>query len=226
MEISRMSRGIIRMIDRKFTKFQQSECLDIIQIKNICSLYKKKTDDEKSVSLGEVDFSSPEKIDSVDSGASLSSNDLFKSKLNIRQSNKKKEDNILRSKEFVKKYNFIIKVLYVCLKIDVDIFDIGDNMVTIKNNYRLIKSLANKKRKLIMEHINVLKDHYQNVEKQIDVEYEKYHDSYLSKIRLVDKVIGYINKLVDFGVLKRTDNLLTLILPYFYNYANYIEEYN
>ncbi|MEM3063071.1 MAG: hypothetical protein QW303_05985 [Nitrososphaerota archaeon] len=214
------------MIDRKFTKFQQSECLDIIQIKNICSLYKKKTDDEKSVSLGEVDFSSPEKIDSVDSGASLSSNDLFKSKLNIRQSNKKKEDNILRSKEFVKKYNFIIKVLYVCLKIDVDIFDIGDNMVTIKNNYRLIKSLANKKRKLIMEHINVLKDHYQNVEKQIDVEYEKYHDSYLSKIRLVDKVIGYINKLVDFGVLKRTDNLLTLILPYFYNYANYIEEYN
>ncbi|MEM0354202.1 MAG: hypothetical protein QXW79_01335 [Thermoplasmata archaeon] len=216
-----MSRGIIRMINKKFTKYLKYECLDIIQIKNICSLYKKKTVDEKSISPSEIDFSSPEKIETTDFGARLSSNNP-----KIRENDMKKEDNILKSKEFVKKYKFIIKVLYVCLKIDVDIFDIGDNMVTIKNNYQLIKSLINKKRKLIMEHINVLREHYQNIEKQIDVEYENYHNSYLSKIRLVDKLINYINKLVDFGILKKTDNLLTLILPYFYNYTKYIEEYN
>nr|AEX62968.1 hypothetical protein mv_R764 [Moumouvirus Monve] len=45
-------------------------------------------------------------------------------------------------------------------------------------------------------------------------------------IRIIDKIMSSINKLMDSEVLEKTDTLLSLILPYFFTYTEYIEEYN
>jgi len=209
MEISRMSIGIIKNIDRMYSKFLDDECLDIIQIKNICNLYKIKPGTiNNSISLSEINFSSPE----------------FKKIYS--KTNKKHQADILKSNEFVKKYAFFIRILYACLKIDIELFNTGDDILTLKNNYQLIKSLESKKKQLIAEHVSILKNQHKNISQKIDSTYETFYETYIMKIKIIDKILGSINKLIKFGVLEKTDNLLTLILPYFYTYTEFIEEYN
>ncbi|XWV26553.1 hypothetical protein QJ857_gp0514 [Tupanvirus soda lake] len=208
MELSRMSLGITKIIDKQYSEFIDDECLDIIQIKNICNLYKVKTTSHNSVNLSEINFSSPEfkKISS--------------------KTQKKNQADVLKSDEFLKKYAFFIRTIYACLKINVDIFDVNGGIVTLKNNYQLLKSLETKKKQLIAEHLNILKMQYKNASQKIGNDYENYFNSYITKIKIIDKITAAINKLINGGVFDKTDNLLTLILPYFYTYTEFIEEYN
>ena len=206
MELSRMAIGIIKIITKRYNEYIDDDCLDIIQIKNICNLYKVKTITPKSVSLNDITFSTPE----------------FKQHSN----NKKKQEDILKSDEFIKKYTFIIRILYACLKIEVDIFNINNNVIVLKNNYQLIKALESRKKSFIADHISILKDQYKNVSQIIHQDYEKYVGNTITKIKIIDKIIASIHKLIKSNVFEKTDNLLTLILPYFYTYADFIEEYN
>lgn len=207
MELSRMSTSIIKIIDKQYSEYIVDDCLDIIQIKNICNLYKVKSNSNNSVSLSEINFSSPE----------------FK-KINNKP-RKKNQANILKSEEFIKKYAFFIRIIYTCLKMDINLFDINDNIVTLKNNYQLIKALEFKKKQYIAEHLAVLKNQYKNISHKLNPDYENYFNNYIMKIRIIDKICAFINKLIKSGILEKTDNLLTLILPYFYTYAEFIEEY-
>ena len=216
MELSRMSMGIIKIINKSYNEYIDEECLDIIQIKNICNLYKVNpvaqnksgTNTQNSVTLSEINFSSPE----------------FKKVSNVK--NKKKQADILKSNEFIKKYSFFIRILYACLKIEIDIFDINNNIVTLKNNFQLLKAIEVRKKRLIADHIAVLKNQYKNISQKIDTDYENYCNNNLTKIKIIDKIMGSINKLIKSGILDKTDNFLTLILPYFYTYTEFIEEYN
>ncbi len=208
MELSRMSMGIIKIIDKQYNEYIIDECLDIIQIKNICNLYKIKVISNNSITLSELNLSSPE----------------FK-KINGKM-NKKNQSNILKSDEFVKKYTFFIKIIYACLRMDVDIFDNNNSILTLKNNYKLIKTLELKKKQFITEHLNILKDQYKNISQKIGSDYDKYSHDYIVKIKIIDKICDSMNKLIKFNIFEKTDNLLTLILPYFYTYTEFIEEYN
>lgn len=208
MELSNMSLGIIKIINKRYEEYIDDDCLDVIQIKNICNLYKVKTKTPTSVSLTEINFSSPE----------------FKKITNTKD--KKKQAEILKSVEFTKKYAFFVRILYACLKIDVEIFDISNDIPTLKNNYQLIKSLESKKKSLIADHVAVLKNQYKNISQKIGEEYETYTKNNLDKIKIIDKIIGFINKLVKNNVFEKTDSMLSLILPYFYAYTEFIEEYN
>lgn len=206
-ELSRISMGIIKIVDSQYSEYLDKECLDLIQIKNICNLYKKKSSDSnQSVNLSEIIFTSPE----------------FKK----TQSKSKNDKDILKCKEFKKKYSFFIRVLHACLKIEIDIFSLSNKTLTLKNNYQLIKSLENKKKQLFSDHMEVLKLQYKNINQSINESYEKYCHVYLSKLKIIDKITGYIKKLIKNNVFEKTDNLLTLILPYFYTYIEFIEEYN
>ena len=211
MELSRMSMGIIRIIEKQYSEFIDDDCLDIIRIKDICNLYKPKSKKKtsESLSLSEIQFSSPQ----------------FK-KINVRENRKKNQNEILVSDEFTKKYAFFIRIMYSCLKINVDIFNINSTIITIKNNYQLIKALDTRKKQLLVDHINILKIQHKNSNQEIDVNYESYCTNFLTKIKIIDKITGALNKLIKFGVFEKTDNLLTLILPYFYTYTDFIEEYN
>lgn len=208
MELSRMSMGIIKIIDKQFNEYIDEECLDIIQIKNICNLYKIKSNTENSVTLSEINLSSPD----------------FKKVLTKIQ--KKNQTDILKTDEFVKKYSFFIRILYACLKINIDLFDITDEILTLKNNYQLMKALETKKKQLITDHLTILKTQHKNITQKIDTDYEDFFSNYIAKIKIIDKITGYVNKLIKSGIFDKTDNLLTLILPYFYTYTEFIEEYN
>lgn len=210
MELSHMSIGITKMIKEKYNEYIDDDCLDIVQIGNICNLYKTKSSKARnSISLSEITFSTP---------------DFQKTKIDLKKI--KKQLDILKTKEFQKKYAFFIRIIYSSLKIGVEIFDISDMTVSLKNNYRLIKSIEQCKKKLIEEHVNILKNHYKNISVAIDNNYDDYIKSYLVKVKILDKIIASINKLINGKVFDKTDNLFSLILPYFYTYTEYIEEYN
>lgn len=208
MDIPSMTNGIIKMIDKNCRVKYVNECLDVIQIKNICKLYDTREQAIKDVSLSEIDISSPE-FEKMD-----------------KKYKKMQIENILKSNRFVKKYSFFIKIIYSSLKLDVNIFNIKDDVVTLKNNYQLIKSLERKKKQIIMEHISILKMHHKKISQIMGPEYEKYCENCIAKIKIIDRIISLLNKLIHHEVLKNTDNLLTLILPYFYVYTDFIEEYN
>lgn len=209
MELLRMSAGIIKIINNKYSDYVDDECLDIIQIKNICNLRKSKPNLPNSISLEEIQFSSPK----------------LKKIKNIKPT-KKNQTDILKSDEFNKNYTFFIRIIYACLKIEVELFNFDDDILTLKNNYQLLKSLEQKKKKLIAEHILILKNQYKNSSKEISSDYSDYYAGYIIKVRIIDKIIGSINKLIKLEIFEKTDNLFTLILPYFYTYTKYIEEYN
>ena len=208
MELSCISKSIIKIIDEKYSDFFDEECLDITQIKNICNLYKVKLEDHNSIELNDINFSSPnfEKYNS--------------------KSQTKKQTEILKSKEFTEKYSFFIKQLYACLKMNIEIFNIYDGIVTLKNNYQLIKALETTKKEIINDHQVVLKNQHKNISRLLDQKYEIFVHNYIRRIKIIDKISISISKLIQNEVFDKTDNLLTLILPYFYSYSEFIEEYN
>src|ERR1700733_317892 len=205
MELPSMSLNIISMIDKKYTKI--SECLDVIQIKNICNLYKNKHISNHSITLSEIKLSTPE---------------FTRAKFKKVKS----ADDILKTEDFQKKYAFFIRMVYACLKIGVEIFDDDDTLITLKNNYQLIKSIELKKKKLIYQHIELLKTYYKNPSELFSKEYRNYFDKHITKIDILEKIYKLILKLIDTDIFCKTDNLFSLILPYFYRYNEYIEEYN
>jgi hypothetical protein len=201
MNLSSMISEIILIIDQKYNT--SDECLDIIKIKNLCKLYKSKSPDSK-LSLTDIDFSTPD--------------------INKIKHKKTKSTLKINTPEFQRIYSLFIKILYSCLKLGVDIFDTdsnnSNNPVTIKNNYQLIKSIELCKKKYILEHIEILKSGQKNLSSTDISSYEIYIKSdYLVKMKILNKLIGWIN------IFEKNDNLLSLVLPYFYTYTQYIEEY-
>jgi hypothetical protein len=204
MNLSLMISEIIRIIDLKYN-FDE-ECLDICQIKRFCKLYKSKNTQNNprtNVSSLDITFSSPDATKKI------------KSKKNKRSS----ELNI-NTPEFQKVYGLFIKILYACLKLEVEIFDTDSNdLVTIKNNYQLIKSIEMSKKKYTSDHIEFLKAIQKKAPTTDLRPYENYVAEYIAKMKILNKLVGRIN---TFG---KNDNLFSLILPYFYTYTEYIEEY-
>ena len=91
---------------------------------------------------------------------------------------------------------------------------------------QLIKSLEMNKKTLIMDHINTLKSYCKKCYKNIYDEYINYSHDFIIKIKILEKIINSISSLLDSHVFEKTDNLFSLILPFFYTYPEYIEEYN
>lgn len=207
--LSHMSVGIVEAIGDKYSDNIDEDCIDIVQIKNICNLYKIKPDSVNSISLSELNFESP-----------------FFEKNSKKSKKNKNIESVLNSKEFTSRYAFFIKTIYVCLKIDVEIFDINNDIMCLNNNYKLIKNLRLRKKKMIEEHLNVLKNMYKNITQGINEKYEAYVSSFIVKINLIDTIVEHIEEYIENKIFDKTDNLLTLILPFFYTYTQFIEEYN
>jgi len=202
-----IANNIVMLIKKKFDTNIIAECLDINQLISICTLYKNHRNDDVSISLRDIDFSSPE-FD--------------------KKSGKKMSSNILETSEFKKKYTYFIKFIYSCIKLDVDIFNINpDRTLTFKNNYHLVKSIELRKKNIILDHIETLKSHHRNASHKINQQYyAEYVPNYFIKIKILDKMLEGIRKMIKNNIMNNTDNLFELILPYFYTYRQYIEEYN
>lgn len=212
MKLSNMISEIINIIDSKYGKYKKEECFDVTQIKTFCKLHKQKnlsgspTDKDKAspVSLNDVEFSSP---------------DIEKIKPNTKA---KPATLNINTPDFMRVYSLFIKILYSCLVLEVDIFNRDDNnrnFVTLKNNYQLLRSIDHCKKKYIDEHINILTKEGKKKSLMSINSYGKYVNEYLCKMKILDKLSRWIS------IFEKTDNLFSLILPYFYKYTEYIEEY-
>lgn len=209
MEIRNIAPSIVKILKEKYATLVKDECMDLLQIINICTLYKTKSV-ESEVTIQDIQFSSsPEFV-----------------KVNPKTHKKKKQEEILQSTEFKQKYDFFIRIIFSCLKMEIEIFDMTDNFATLKNNYKLMKSMEHRKKKLIEGHYLILKEQYKNITKKLDIEYETYVSEYILQIKIIDKMIGSINRLIQTEVFEKTDNLFSLVIPYFYTYVGIIEEYN
>ena len=205
MRISYMSNGIINIIDENYKEYLDEGCLDLIQIKNICGIYGINKKNNMNLQLNDIDILTPD----------------FKQY--IPTNNK---SDILKSSEFCKKYSFFVKIIYACLKIDVEIFNCDGNILVMKNNYGLIKSLEKRKKEIINDHINILKIQQKNIMKKIGQEYNEYYSTYISRINIIDKIYNCISVLLNNNVLSKSDSLLSLIIPFFYvREDDFIEEY-
>lgn len=207
MDLSLVSGEIIALIKTKYAAYLDEDCIDLIQIINICQLYRSEYPTEQlncSASIRDLQITTP----------------TFKRyKKNPRQ-------RILQSDKFCAKYSFFAKILFACLKIDVDLFDITDDIVTMKNNYYLLKALDQRKKMLMVEHIALLKTQCKNKDNIVTTEkYETYVNSFIAELKIIEKIGSYIKKLIQASVFKQTDNMLSLLLPFFYVYSEYIEEY-
>lgn len=202
MDIVKMASNINKILDKKYFK-SYNKCIDFIQLKNICSIYKNTTNNS-TISLNDIDLKSP---------------DFKKCKT------KTKDKNIMESEDFKKKYAFFIRIFYSCLKMNIEIFDLKDNILILKNNYILLKSISNAKKKIISEHIEELKYYQKSIKKNIRDDYNNYVQNFIVKIKILEKITIFINKLIDNAIINRNDNLFTLILPYFYKHEKFIEVY-
>lgn len=208
MALSNMTTKIIEMIDEKYPTDSKKECIDIKQVKDLCKIYIEKNSKKTAESVGmeDIEFSSVE-MSKISKGIDLT------------------KDKKLGSLEFKKIYALFIKLTYTCLIFDIDIFDKTEkknNTYYInKNNYQLIKSIEAKKKELITEHISILQKKYKSVSKNTDdsESYKEYVDGFIVKINLLSRMIKRIN------IFEKNDNLCSMILPYFYIYTDYIEEY-
>lgn len=170
-------------------------CLDIIKIQNICEIHESKKES----------FDTEEE-----------------SSTNIEITSPCFQD---VENEFQKKYSFFIKIIHSCLKLKIKIFDCQDDVAVLKNNYDLITTLQKYKKRLIANNIRILREMYQEINQPIVPQYDVYHQEFYLKLCITQQILSNVRKLVSRDVLKKNDNLLSLVMPYFYKRCRFIEEY-
>lgn len=202
--ISRLTFKIIDILNEKFPKKDNLECDDVKRIYDICNLYK---------------------IDFINSNNSTSEIDLNVNEIecNISRIN---SSEFINTNEFITKYNFFVRIIYFSLKLDIEIFSIKENIIILKNNYNFIKYLNIRKKKILTNHIKYLEKVSSNNDKTIPDNFVEYQNDKINSIVIINKIINAINNLNKKNILKSNDNLLVLILPYFYSKEEVIEEYN
>lgn len=140
------------------------------------------------------------------------------SDINISPINKKKKKN------FSKRRLLTLKILYACLKLDVSIF--SDNILV--NNRTLINLLTKKKREFLLEVNNVITYNTSKMSTLRSVkhkEYQQVFDECILKVRIIDKLMKIIAKLCQKKILRETDTILMLTIPFFFIEKEYIEQY-
>lgn len=196
-----MAIHIIRDLDEIY----QTDSHDIDQIKKICKIYKI-SEPPDDINIRDITFSSPDTTKTSPSSI-------------------KKKSDIFSSKEFLTKYSLFVKIIYTCLKLDVNIFDVDEDSITIKNNYQFMKSLDQKKKEILSAHIDIIKSQIKNISSPITNDYKLYFDEYLTKLKIIENIAYRIKKIISADIVSETDNIMSLILPYFYMQTEYIEVY-
>lgn len=199
MDLSTIISNIICVLDTKYA--DHDDCIDIKQLRKICALYNPKKIRKPVGSVDDIEFSTPDY-----------------SKIEPKKGKKEKVKCDINTPEFKKVYTLFVKIVYTCFELNVSIFDDRDEAFIMKNNYCLIKAIKTTKKAMIQDHISKLSQQKKTGALEMN-EYETYSSTFISKMKICDKLIGWIE------LFDTSDNLFNLILPYFYTYNKYIEEY-
>lgn len=204
MDILNMSKNILGRLETKYGKQTVDNSYDTIQLKKLYNLHRENNDYCHTISIDEIEITTPEFKPYIES---------------------KSKSDILNIPEFVQKYHFITKIIYSCLYLNVEIFDGIKDRIVLKNNREIIHSLQLAKKDIITRIVKVLRYKYKHVEQLFDTEYTEFYHKSVSQIKLIDNIIKHIRTVIGTGVIRDTDNLITLVVPYFYRYLKFIEEY-
>lgn len=203
IKIDSISNDIMTILKSKYRKYIKLNCTDIIRIIDICKLNTSESN-VKKINLSEIILESPNLTD-----------------VQVEKQIK----NIRKNKSFLKYSDVVLRAIHVCLKLDVEIFEITDDDVLLKNNHRLISSIDNRKKVLIAEHIKQLQTYSKN-SKLVMTNYMSYNNKFICEINLLEQVKKNIENIVSRKICKNSDTVLTLVLPFFYIYQEYIEVYS
>ncbi len=107
----------------------------------------------------------------------------------------------------------------------INIFKIKNNVCVFKNNYDLKKSIIEKKKDLLKDHQIEINNLIKICDKCIYQDLQILSNKLQLKITILDKMVINVEKLVSRSLVDWTDSLYGLILPYFYKYETYVEEY-
>lgn len=201
-KINNISNEIVSILKSRYSKYIKMECVDIIRLIDVCKLNITESNG-KNINLSEIILESPD----------LSSVQVEKQIKNIRT-----------NKSFLKYSDVALRLVHACLKLNVEIFDITEDNVMLKNNYRLIASIDNRKKALIIDHINQLKKYAKN-SKLVMTNYIT-NSKFNGEINILEKIKKSINDMILHKTFNNSDNILTLVLPFFYIYQEYIEVYS
>jgi hypothetical protein len=198
MSDSHMAFSIINILNTKYTKYVGCDNIDVEHLVNICSLYKNK--DNTPATIIKVPMPT------------------FTKDIEIAGTQRE----ILESDEFTKKYSYFVNIIYACLVTDVDIFEENATGVTMKNIYKIRRSIKIEYKKNVQEMSRTTMKLLQ------DLQVEDYLDivnGFTNKITVMNNMLTSLNKIITVGNYSNSDNLFVLILPYFYKYTEYIEIY-
>lgn len=209
MQQSHMILRIIKTLDTKY-KHISPDCLDMSTLRNMLQIYDYSSSfsDTETLELSEINLEC-EEIKQISS-------------LTL----KKQIINKLQTDEFLKKYDSFIKIIYMCLKLDISIFNTkSKNIVLIKTNKVLLESLSMHKRQVMKEHLSIIKEQYKFIDQEINDDYLTFVKICVSKMKAIDRLSIKIRRLIEEKYVKENDSVLNIVLPYFYNKIKYIEEY-
>lgn len=145
----------------------------------------------------------------------------------IMAENKTKTE-ILKSDNFIKRYSVFLKIIFSALLMNVEIFKIyRDNQVFL-NLYDMKNSFLKRKKKILQDIITYVDDNSKILKSLLDIKHTDYQNIFaiaLTQMKVIDKVISIINKLIDNNLLKETESIISLVMPFFYKYQDFIETY-
>lgn len=141
--------------------------------------------------------------------------------------------NVIYEKEFIKRYNCFIKIFLSALLLDIDIVKKKSKGVSfVKNITDLIESFATKKKELIAEKKDMLKQHIDDMDDLSD-QFQNFCNNSLiliadlqKKTNVIDSNIHILSSFIEHKIIEPKSNILQLVLPYLYKYCVIVEEYN
>lgn len=145
----------------------------------------------------------------------------------INTSNQSQEE-IIKSDNFIKRYKVFLKIIFSALLINVEIFKIYRDNQVFMNLYDMKNSFLKRKKKILHDVINNINDNTKILKDLLEIKYDNYEKIFsysITQIKVIDKVVSIINKLINMKLLLETDSIISLIMPFFYKYETFIETY-
>lgn len=132
----------------------------------------------------------------------------------------------LKSPEFINKYAFFIRVVYICIRLEIPIFVSHKSGALVLASHRELKAaIYLRKKKLLEDHILVLKRQHRAHAIDYTDEYLPFYQSFQREIDAIHKILRNIDGIIAKKIASEQDNLLTMLLPYFRAKERFIETY-
>jgi hypothetical protein len=138
------------------------------------------------------------------------------------------ESNIdsLKTPEFINKYTFFIRVVYICLRLEIPIFTSYKSGALVLSSYRELRlSIHARKKKLLEDHITILKRQHRSYAIDYSAEYATFYQTTQREMDAIHKILRNLDDIIAKKIVTEQDNLLTMLLPYFRAKERFIETY-